>query len=221
VAKTTAPLLSFGARGQIAKSMVMASWRGINYSRRYTVPADTPSAEKDHTRGVFKWLTQVWRFLPAAVQTVWTVYAKGRPFTDRNAWIKANLQNLRGVGTAYVTDIANISVSPGVNGGFIANAPGVVAAAGNVATCTSTAPNLPSGWSTVKAHYVGITDVDASTSTDYGVLGNTSVTGPTYPANISFGVSGNVVVSSFFEFTNAAGVTAYGPSAATVKLMAP
>lgn len=221
MAKTTAPLLSFGGRGQIAKAQVYASWRGINYVRRYTVPADTPSVQKDHTRGVFKWLTQVWRFLPSATQGVWTTYAKGRPFTDRNAWIKANLQNLRGVGTAYVDSIANISVSPGVNGGFIAAAPGVAAAAGNVATCTMTAPDIPSGWAVVKAHYVGLTDVDPSSSTDYGVLGNTSTVGPAYSANISFGEAGNVVVGGFFEFTNAAGVTAFGPSQATVQLMAP
>lgn len=220
MAKTTAPLLSFGARGQIAKSMVMASWRGINYTRRYTVPADTPSTGKDHTRGVFSWLTQVWRFLPSAVQTVWTLYAKGRPFTDRNAWIKANLQALRGVGDAYVTDIANISVSPGVNGGFIAGAPDVTPAAGNVATCTMTAPDVPAGWNVVKAHYVGIVDVDPSSSTDYGVLGNTSVTGPAYSANISFDAAGNVAIAGFFEFTNAAGVAAYGPSETVIALMA-
>lgn len=219
MAKVTAPLLSFGGSGQIAKAQVYSKWRGISYARRYTVPADTPSVQKDHTRGVFSWLTQTWRFLPGVVQQVWTTYAKGRPLTDRNAWIKSNLNGLRGTGTSYATDIGSIVISPGVLGGFVGGIPALTDAGSHKANITMSAPSLPDGWSVTQAHYVGLDNVDAWDSTDYQSVYGNSTTPTTYAGNVTFTSSGNKSISGFFEFATASGDTAFGPSkAATVVL---
>ena len=52
MAKLTGPLLSFGATGQIAKTMVVGTWRGIDYARQYVVPANprTTAQQANRTR---------------------------------------------------------------------------------------------------------------------------------------------------------------------------
>lgn len=54
MAKVKAPLMSFEARGQLAKSIVHFPWKGINAVREYVIPAnpktDAQLAQRDHMR---------------------------------------------------------------------------------------------------------------------------------------------------------------------------
>ena len=54
MAKVTAPLFSFEAHGQLAKTLVFMDWKGINDVRKYTVPANPNSAGQQSQRGFFK-----------------------------------------------------------------------------------------------------------------------------------------------------------------------
>lgn len=51
MAKLKAPLLSFEARGQIAKTVVHFPWKGINAAREYVIPANPRTAAQITQRG--------------------------------------------------------------------------------------------------------------------------------------------------------------------------
>src|SRR5574337_163774 len=96
MAKVTAPLLGFGANGQIGDTQVYASWRGIQYARRYVVPNNPNTTEQQKTRNAFSYLSSVWKLLAADAIAPWTAFATGKQFLDKNAFFSANLSNLRG-----------------------------------------------------------------------------------------------------------------------------
>lgn len=50
MAKLKAPLLSFGASGAIAKTVVFFPWKGINAARQYVVPANPKSDDQEIQR---------------------------------------------------------------------------------------------------------------------------------------------------------------------------
>jgi len=140
MAKPTGGLLAFDARGSLGKVIVYSTWRGRNYVRRHVIPANPRSVDQTSTRSVFSWLQQVWKEAPTDTQTPWTLFAKGQPLTDRNAFGKMNIGNLRGA-----TDLSTFVFSPGAKGGPSALTITVVGAAGTLAV-TATAPVPPVGW---------------------------------------------------------------------------
>ena len=211
MAKTTAPLLGFGASGQIGKTQVYAKWRGVSYARRHVVPANPNTTSQQATRGVFSWLSAVWKSMNPAVQAVWTQFAKGKPFTDRNAIIKANLANLRGTDLAPVTVVTAFEASPGVNGGLAV--PSVVLSDGGThhAVATFTLPALPSGWTFVKGHAIAVKQQNANTDSLYTSYYADDVTNPPAPS-IALGAAMTAVVSAFAEYKKPDGSTAFSPS---------
>lgn len=54
MAKLTAPLFSFTARGQLAKALVYFPWKGINCVRQYVVPTNPRSDAQVTQRGIFE-----------------------------------------------------------------------------------------------------------------------------------------------------------------------
>lgn len=211
MAKTTAPLLSFGGSGQIGKTQVYASWRGVSYARRYVVPANPNSESQQATRGVFSWLNGSWKLLNPAVQEVWFLFAKGKKFTDRNGYISRNLSNLRGTDDVPNTTLQPFIASPGVNAGFAATSLAASALTGGGATLTLGLPTLPDGWAAVAAHGVAFKDANPNTSKVY-----------TSKYAIEAGATGAIVFtaigdgtwdfSCFWEYTKPDGSTAYSPS---------
>lgn len=165
MAKTTAPLLSFGASGQVAKSVVFSKWRGRPYARRHVVPANPNSSEQQLTRGVFSFLQQTYKFAPADVTDAFTAYAKGQVMTDRNAFSKANLSALRTDG-----DLSHFQLSPGVLGGQPPKT--VVGTAGShQLSIAITQPDLiAAGWSIDHAVAAVIKEQDPQTGVEYQIV---------------------------------------------------
>jgi len=112
VAKTTAPALSFGASGQVAKTLVYGSWKGRSYARRHVVPSNPQSEEQTITRNCFSFLQSVYKFAPSLVTDPWEAYARGQVMTARNAFTKFNLPNLRDASSCDL-----MTLSPGAYGG--------------------------------------------------------------------------------------------------------
>ncbi len=108
MAKVKGALFGLKTRGQLGKAMVYAEWRGVQYARSHVVPANPRTAEQTKTRSVFSWLNAYWRFAPGLAREPWTAFARGKPFTDRNALLAANIPVLR-----EVTTIADFIASPG------------------------------------------------------------------------------------------------------------
>lgn len=211
MAKTTAPLLSFEGSGQIGKTQVYSKWRGISYARRYTIPANPNSDSQKATRGVFKWLAGVWKQLDPAVQATFLAFSKGRPFTDRNAFVSKNLSGLRGTDSVPATTLALGVMSPGSNAGLAVGSISSADAGTHELTVTVTPPAVPDGWTVVKVHAVVFVQQNANTSTTYeSHYGNADAD----PWLISFPAIGaaTYAIFGFVEYTKPDGSTAYSPS---------
>ena len=63
MAIVTAPLFSFRASGQLAKSLVYQQWKGLQDVRSYTVPSNPQSAGQVTQRGYFSEAVDLWHDL--------------------------------------------------------------------------------------------------------------------------------------------------------------
>lgn len=141
MAKLTAPLLSFGASGTIAKVQTYATWRGIPYARRHVIPANPKTTGQVLTRDIFAALELRWKQAGPIMREPWNRFAVGQKFVGRNAYLGKNIAATRGD-----VDLANYIGSPGAKGGL---APATlvlttVAALGIEAVVT--VPAAPTGW---------------------------------------------------------------------------
>jgi len=169
--KTTAPLLSFDARGQIAKTQVYSSWKGRSYVRRYTIPSNPQSTEQTITRNAFSFIQAVYKLAPPLFTAGWEAYIKGKVLTSRNAFTKFNLPVLRGE-----ADLANFIFSPGSLGG-LPPASLVVTPGNNLLTCDVTVPSVvPTGWTVQGAVVACIEDQDPDTGALYTITAGEDLT---------------------------------------------
>ena len=142
MAKVTAPLLSFGGNGQMAKTLVYSSWKGIPYTRRYVIPANPQTPAQQLTRKTFALLREMWKLAPALVVAPWNAFATGRPFTGMNKFVGENVRVLRGE-----QDMNNFIGCPGSGGGLPPDDVSAVAgAAEGEIDVTIVAPDAPVGW---------------------------------------------------------------------------
>ncbi len=169
MAKTTAPLLSFGASGQIGQTLVASKWKGRPYMRRYTVPANPNTTEQQNTRTAFSALQSMYKTMPAEVTAAWDAYAQGQVLTGRNAFTKKNLPILRPAGGAPVTTFDNFLLSPGAYGGLVP-ATFIVTPGNDQLTLAATFPAvLPSGWTALGMTFAVLLEQDPTAPTDLQV----------------------------------------------------
>lgn len=205
MAKTRAPLLSFGASGQIGKTQVYSSWRGVPYARQLVKPANPNSAGQVLTRNVFRDLTQLWKLAPALAQTPWTANAAGRPYTNRNKFISANIPLLRDA-----SDYTDFVGSPGAKGGPAAAGIASTGGSGEI-TVVLTAPTLPDGWTINMGIAWAIPQGDPQTLTAYQSFAASDDTSP-YSISLTGLTAGDYVVTGWFEYQVNPTTKAYGPS---------
>lgn len=206
MARTTAPLLSFEASGQIAQTQVYATWKGRPYVRRYTIPGNPRTVEQMKTRNAFKWLTDTWKYYPASAVDAWKLYATGLQLTDRNVFFKINIPLLRGK-----TVITDLVLSPAARSGLIAQAVTVTAGVGTV-TVALTAPALPTGWTITQAYAAAIAQQDPATGTAHEVFAATDTTAP-WSIDLTGLTAGTpYLAGGWFKYAKPDGTTAYGQS---------
>jgi len=156
VAKLTGPLLSFGAKGQIGKTLVTADWKGVKYARQYTIPANPQTAEQTVTRTTFSMLQSLWLNSPTLFRTPWTANAVGRAYTDRNKLVAENMPVLRSQ-----LDLMNFIASPGALGGPpITSLAAVTGGASGEIDTTCVVPTAPTGWTLTSVTFIAIPDQD-------------------------------------------------------------
>jgi hypothetical protein len=157
VSKTTAPLLSFGAGGQLAKTSVYASWKGIPYVRRYVIPANPRTTKQVVTRSIFKLLQSMWLVLPATGKLPFQAFVAGKPLTPNN---KFTSLNIAGVDTsAPPANMDFFKGSPGALGGLPPLTAVATPGAGTISVAVG-APALPDGWTINMAAGVAFEDQD-------------------------------------------------------------
>lgn len=207
--RTTAPLLSFGASGQIAKTQVYASWKGVPYVRRYVIPANPQTTKQTNNRDIWRMLGNAWLYMPSPVQAAFDTYAIGKPLTGRNKFFQDN-QRVLAVSPPK-EDLDGFIFSPGSRGGLpptnLAITPG-----NDQLTFTADLPAVPTGWTLTASiaaaipnqapqdPFSGLWYVNRDTSTpDNNVI--TSI-----PGEIEY------ACGFFLEWTRPDGLTAYSIS---------
>jgi hypothetical protein len=170
MARLTAPLLSFEGSGQIARTQVYSSWKGIPYARRYTIPANPRSSGQVQTRSVFSWLNFIWRTAPGDFTAPWRAAVVGRPLIDRNLFIKQNLPLLRTAGS-----LDGMVFSPGAKGG-IASTITVTPGVGQLTFAGADPTPLPAGWTVIALVGAAIKEQDPEADAFYEVFTVTDLT---------------------------------------------
>jgi len=208
MAKTTAPLLSFGGSGQIGKTMVYGSWKGRPYVRRHVIPANPQSAEQTITRNAFSFLQSVYKFAPALVTDVWESYASGLVMTARNGFTKLNLPTLRGE-----ADLDNLTLSGGSLGGPPPTGLTVTPGSGTLTVDVDVPSVLPQGWTIHSAVAACIRDQDPDSGTLFDITAGADTTS-TYQVVLS-GLSANLYqVRVWLKWNRPDGSIAYSPDIA-------
>ncbi|MBA7482587.1 hypothetical protein ES707_18079 [subsurface metagenome] len=77
MAKVKGPLFSLGATGQIAKTLVYMTWKGIADVRSYVIPANPKTADQQQQRGYFTAAIDAWHVDGYTEDDVkaWNLYA--------------------------------------------------------------------------------------------------------------------------------------------------
>lgn len=206
MSRTTAPLLSFGASGQIGKTIVFSSWKGIPYARRFVIPANPKSTAQTLTRDTFSNLNDLYKFASAGVVSAFNAYASGKPLTARNALIGVNLSNLR-----EEADLANLLLSPGALGGFAPAGITLTPSDGQIEVAFDV-PTLPTGWAVAAGWASAVKEQDPQTGTDWTMVGATNAVDP-YTIDLTGLTNGTEYrVCGWLSFTRPDGQTAYGVS---------
>lgn len=208
---TTAPLLSFDARGQIAKTQVYSSWKGQSYVRRYVVPANPRSSDQTMTRSVFTWLNNVWRIAPTDFLAPWQEAVKSRRMIDRNLWIQQNLPVLR-----PGDDLTGMIFSPGAKGGPSSTV--TVTAGDDQLTFAGAAPSpLPSGWSIVKLVGAALLQQDPHIDADYEIKVVTDATSAYSVVMTGLGTASHYMAAGWWVYQRSANPLDLAYSAAVAQ----
>lgn len=215
MAKVTAPLLSIGARGQIGRSQVYGTWRGVKYVRQHVIPSNPRTAAQTTTRDTFAALDELWKRMGTLSRATWNAEVERRPLTPRNALFRANIPPLRGQ-----LDMTGWIGSQGAAAGL---PPVNVTAAGGVGAgeidVTITSPQEPEGWTldAVVAHAIKDRD-PAALPTAFVVEGESLtpvVDGDTVITLGGLESAANYVLSGWTRWLRPDGKTAYGASITT------
>ncbi len=155
MAKITAPLLSFGASGSIAKTLVASKWKGRPYMRQHVIPANPKSVDQLLTRDAFSSAAAIWKIGGPILRAPWERFAVGQVLTGRNKFQGNFVSENRGQ-----ADLTGWNISPGAKGGLpplsiVASTPGV-----NDINLAITAPTPPTGWTLTAAQGFAIRDQD-------------------------------------------------------------
>lgn len=210
MAKTTAPLLSFSAAGQIGKTQVYAKWRGRNYVRRHVVPFNPQTTDQTQTRTVFSFLNAVYKVAPSLETAPWEAYASGKPLIGRNQFVKTNLPGMR-----TDTDLSAFEFSPGALGGLPPVSATVTPGSGSLTVAVTVPSVLPQGWTITSAIAAAIRDGDPHSSTFHNITADEDTTAP-YSIVLS-GLTGSQLyrVGYWLKWLRPDGKIAYSPSIQT------
>lgn len=161
--KLTAPLLSMGAKGQIGKTMVMSTWKGVPYARQYVTPANPRTTKQTANRGIWAFLNAAYLYAPTQVKAAFDAFSVGKPLTGRNKFFQDNQKLLAVQPTP--TEITNFIFSPG-NGGGLPPVGLVITPGNSQLVLTTTIPIIPDGWTLNAVIGVAIEQTDPSSAFD-------------------------------------------------------
>ena len=206
MAKITGPLLSLGASGSIAKTLVFSKWKGRLYARRHVTPANPQTVAQTLTRDVFAAASSYWRGAGSLFIAAFDLNATGQAKTGRNIFMGSSIGLMRGE-----VNNALFPFSPGAKGGL---APlSVVATPGSQQLSVAfTNPTAPTGWTLVSAIAATVLDGDPTAPTAFTITeGEDDVSQVTV---VLAGLTASVLYTfgGWLEWLKPDGTRAYGPA---------
>lgn len=87
MAKVTGPLFSFSASGNIKKTLVYTSSKGVAIVKKLTPATDFRTSEQADRRNLYQLLVGVWNGLTQGQKTTWNDQAVGHPLTGFNIFM--------------------------------------------------------------------------------------------------------------------------------------
>jgi hypothetical protein len=90
--KLFAPAMSLDASGTVSDAMTFSKWKGRNYLRKRSVPANPQSGLQVGVRSMFSFITKNWDARSAAEKATWESLAAARTISPFNAFLAHNLQ---------------------------------------------------------------------------------------------------------------------------------
>lgn len=218
MSKTTAPLLSFGATGQLARTAVYASWKGIPYVRRYTVPANPRTTRQMVTRLIFKNLQRMYLLAPAGLKAPFEANAQGRPYTANN---KFTSLNVKGIDTsAPPTDWSFFQGSPGARGGLPPTSLVLTGGANQISAAVGT-PQVPSDWSIDAVEGVLFMDQDPQADFEGQIVFQDDNSSPYTIDFTGLEAATDYVVSAWIKWVRPDGSFAYSTSLTDIETTDP
>lgn len=146
--------MSLTASGTIAKTLTYGDWKGIQYVRTRVDPSNPQSVEQTKTRDVFRYLGDLYKFMPGIAREPWIAATRGIPMTAQNLVMSKNVSLLRDE-----TTLDLLVLSPGALGGIPASSI-VVTPGDDSISVAVTAPSPPTGWTLTAAQGVVVEDQD-------------------------------------------------------------
>jgi len=203
MAKVTGALMSLTASGTIAQTLTYAAWKGVNYVRTRVIPANPRSTAQQSTRNVFKFVNDLYKFLPGIAREPWIAAVRSQAMTEANLFASKNVGVLRDE-----TDLAMITLSPGAAGGIppqsIVLTPGT-----NQISVAVTGAAGPTGWTLTAAQAVAVKDQDPHDAVQASPVAGEDTTDP-YTIVLDGLDTGDLYqVGVWLKWLTATGATAY------------
>jgi uncharacterized protein with NRDE domain len=106
MSKLQGPLFSLDARGQLGKALVYAIWKGLNYARKYVIPANPNTAAQQTIRGYFTTAVAAYGAEDQATKDAWdaAIKKKNKVMTGFNFYV--------GLYVKYLIDNAGTPPTP-------------------------------------------------------------------------------------------------------------
>lgn len=93
--KVNGPMMSMDASGSLGGSVVFSKWKGRNYVRTLTKPANPKTPLQVSMRAMFKFLSQNWAPLSSANKATWEEKADQLVASTFNAYMSVNQDRWR------------------------------------------------------------------------------------------------------------------------------
>ncbi len=89
--RVNGPMMSLGASGTLADTIVFSIWKGRPYVRERVIPSNPKSGGQVGRRMMMKFITQAWAALDPAEKASWDTLADQDTISPFNAYVKFNL----------------------------------------------------------------------------------------------------------------------------------
>lgn len=90
--RVNGPMMSLGASGTLAGTIVFSSWKGRPYVRERVIPSNPKSGAQVGRRVMLKFLAQRWDALSPVQKATWDNLADQDVISNFNAYVKANMK---------------------------------------------------------------------------------------------------------------------------------